>query len=112
MPTSDLEALVNARLDAVKYILAQMSLVHTNTINKELTANPITVITKLIPEDIIFFVLLYLISIVHDNKPILMLSLLSITPNVPQPKFQEKYKYCNALHYCKKPFSGNQSFNP
>lgn len=42
-----------------------MSLVHTNTINIVLTANPITVITKFIPEDIISFDLINVESQPH-----------------------------------------------
>lgn len=49
---SDLEAVGNDRLEALNWILAQMSLVQTKTINIVLTANPIIVITKLIPEAI------------------------------------------------------------
>lgn len=55
MLISDLDALAKDRLDAFKWILAQISLVQTNTINRVLTVNPITVITKFMPEDIIFF---------------------------------------------------------
>lgn len=50
---SDLEAIGKERLEALRWIRAQTSLVQTNTMNKVLTVNPITVITKFIPEDII-----------------------------------------------------------
>lgn len=49
----DLLALRKALLEACNWILAQISLVQTNTINIVLTANPITVITKFTPPDII-----------------------------------------------------------
>lgn len=54
MLKSDPEALAKDLLEAFSWILAQINLVHTNTINKVLTVNPITVITKFMPEDIIF----------------------------------------------------------
>lgn len=54
MLRSDLYALARDRRDTLKCIRAQMSLVHTNTMNIILKPNPITVITKFIPEDIIF----------------------------------------------------------
>lgn len=54
MLRSDLEVIWKERREAFNWIRAQMSLVQTNTINIVLTANPITVITKFIPEDIIF----------------------------------------------------------
>ena len=50
---SDLEATRKERLEALRWIRAQTSLVQTNTMNKVLTVNPITVITKFTPEDII-----------------------------------------------------------
>lgn len=49
----DLEAIGKGLLEAFMWIRAQMSLVQTKTMNMMLTANPITVITKLIPEEII-----------------------------------------------------------
>lgn len=49
----DLEAMRKDLLEAFKWILAQMSLVQTKTMNIVLTAKPITVITKLIPVEII-----------------------------------------------------------
>lgn len=49
----DLEAIGNDLLEAFKWIRAQISLVQTKTMNMVLTAKPITVITKLIPEEII-----------------------------------------------------------
>lgn len=61
---SDLDALDKDLLDAFKWILAQISLVQTNTMNSVLTANPITVITRFIPEDIIFL-LYWWCSAVH-----------------------------------------------
>ena len=50
----DLEAIGKARLEAFSWIRAQRRRVQTKTINIVLTANPITVITKFIPEAIIF----------------------------------------------------------
>lgn len=49
----DLETIGKDLLAAFKWIRAHMSLVQTKTMNMVLTANPITVITKLIPEEII-----------------------------------------------------------
>lgn len=49
----DLEAMRKDLLEAFKWIRAQMSLVQTKTMNMVLTANPITVITKLTPDEII-----------------------------------------------------------
>lgn len=51
----DLDAIAKDLLDAFNWIRAQISLVHTKTMNVMLTANPITVITKFIPEDIMLF---------------------------------------------------------
>lgn len=53
MLRSDLAAVGNDLRDAFSWILAQTSLVQTKTINIVLTAKPMTVITKLIPEEII-----------------------------------------------------------
>lgn len=50
---SDLEAMGKDRLVAFSWIRAHTSLVHTKKMNMVLTANPITVITRLIPDDII-----------------------------------------------------------
>lgn len=52
MLRSDLVAVGNDLLDAFSWILAQTSLVQTKTINMVLTEKPMTVITKLIPEEI------------------------------------------------------------
>jgi hypothetical protein len=49
----DLEAMRKDLLEAFKWIRAQMSLVQTKTMNIVLTAKPIIVITKLIPDEII-----------------------------------------------------------
>lgn len=58
MLRSDLEAMAtDRRLLECNRILAQISLVQTKTMNIELTTNPITVITKFIPEDTIFKIL-------------------------------------------------------
>lgn len=54
MLRSDLEAIRKDRLDALNWIRAQIRRVQTKTINIVLTENPITVITKFIPEAIIF----------------------------------------------------------
>lgn len=53
MLRSDLAAVGNDLRDAFSWTLAQTSLVQTKTINMVLTAKPMTVITKLIPEEII-----------------------------------------------------------
>ena len=53
MLRSDLEAIRKDRLDAFNWIRAQIRRVQTKTINIVLTENPITVITKFIPEAII-----------------------------------------------------------
>lgn len=55
MPRSDLAAAAaagRAILEFLRWILAQMRRVQTNTMNMVLTANPITVITKLSPGEI------------------------------------------------------------
>lgn len=68
---SDLEAIGKERLEALRWILAQTSLVQTNTMNKVLTVNPITVITKFTPEDIILqkpFSPQLKISLLHQSK--------------------------------------------
>lgn len=58
MLRSDLEAMAtDRRLVECNIILAQISLVHTNTMNMALNTNPITVITTFIPEDAIFKIL-------------------------------------------------------
>lgn len=49
----DLDAIGKDLLAVFMWIRAHMSLVQTKTMNMVLTANPITVITKLIPEEII-----------------------------------------------------------
>ncbi|KAG6477626.1 hypothetical protein ZIOFF_066894 [Zingiber officinale] len=53
MPRSDLEASVGSDIrEFLRWILAQMSRVHTKTMNMVLTANPITVMTRLSPGQI------------------------------------------------------------
>lgn len=55
MLRSDLEVYAEDLLLVKYWILAQINLVHTNTMNIMLTVNPITVITKFTAEDVIFF---------------------------------------------------------
>lgn len=53
MLRSDREARGKERRVLLRWILAQMRRVQTNTMNIVLTANPMTVITRFIPDDII-----------------------------------------------------------
>lgn len=66
---SDLLALARDLREALNCILAQISLVHTNTMNIILNPNPITVITKFIPGVIIFTLFFFLIFFVVYTIP-------------------------------------------
>jgi len=86
---SDLEAVGKFLLEARNWILAHISLVQTNTMNIVLTANPITVITRLIPAEIITPSLSYLLrrkeSLEREEKRVQNLSNSYSNPHRPRP---------------------------
>lgn len=55
--------------DILNCIRAQISLVHTNIMNIILKPNPITVITKFVPEDIIFTLFCYCCCLLYPKNP-------------------------------------------